>query len=159
MYECHDGAVRYAPPHAANIVKRAPMFWDYFWLDEAEKWATASKDPSTQVGAVLVDRNNVLVSTGFNGFPRGVEDRAERYNNREIKYKFIMHAEANAVINAKGQAQDCTLYVYPSFGIPPMCTECAKIVIQAGVREVVGYEIAPENLEAAERWKDSIAIS
>ena len=156
MYERFDGS---AKPPREEMVVRDPLFWDYFWLDQAERWSLASKDPSTKVGAVLVDEDNVLVSTGFNGFPRGVRDLQERYNNRELKYKFIMHAEANAVMNAKGRTERCTLYVYPSFGVPPMCTECAKLVIQAGVREVVGYEIQPEHLEASLRWQASIAIS
>lgn len=138
----------------ADILRRGPLFWDYFWLDEAEKWASASKDPSTKVGAVLVDQHNVLVSTGFNGFPRGVDDTAARYNNRELKYKFVMHAEANAVINAKGRAEGCRLYIYPSFGLPHMCNECAKVVIQAGVCEVIGYAGG-----AITRWAESLEIA
>jgi dCMP deaminase len=138
-----------------DIEPRPESFWDYFWMDQAKTWSLASKDPSTKVGAVLVDENNVLVATGFNGFPRGVYDSQQRYDNRELKYKFIMHAEANAVINAGHRARGATIYVYPSFGLPPLCTECAKLVIQAGVKEVVGFVVNPSNADAAARWKSA----
>ena len=71
--------------------------WDKRWIGVAEHIARFSKDPSTQVGAVIVDGMNRLVSIGYNGFPRGVADDDERYNNRKTKLKLIVHAEANAI--------------------------------------------------------------
>ena len=73
--------------------------WDRRYLDIAKSVSQWSKDPSTKVGAVLV-RDNRIVSVGYNGFPEGVDDSEERYNNRELKYDLVVHAEVNAIISA-----------------------------------------------------------
>ena len=74
--------------------------WDERYLSLAAEVATWSKDPSTQVGAVTVGSKKEVLSQGFNGFPRGIHDTDERYNDRETKYKFVVHAEMNAIYNA-----------------------------------------------------------
>jgi dCMP deaminase len=110
--------------------------WDERYLSLAAEVATWSKDPSTQVGAVTVGSKKEVLSQGFNGFPRGIHDTDERYNDRETKYKFVVHAEMNAIYNAtySGTSLDgSTLYVY---GLP-ICSECAKGVIQVGIKKVV----------------------
>ncbi len=108
--------------------------WDERFMGLAVHIAGWSKDPSTQVGAVLIDpRNKRVVATGFNGFPAGVEDRADRLENREVKYEMVVHAEQNALMFAGTQAQDCTIYVTP---LPP-CARCAALLIQSGVQRVV----------------------
>ena len=111
-----------------------PDKWDDRFMGLAAHIAAWSKDPSTQVGAVLVDpRNKRVVATGFNGFPAGVEDRADRLENRQVKYEMVVHAEQNALMFAGTQAQGCTIYVTP---LPP-CARCAALLIQAGVQRVV----------------------
>jgi dCMP deaminase len=136
--------------------------WDRKYLELAKYVANAwSKDPSTKVGAVLVNYEVGQEFIGFNGFPRGVDDSPERYADRELKYKMVVHAEVNAIQKAGQLARGSTLYVYPSFSFPPICNECAKLAIQSGVKEVVGYEpdltgIAPSRVA---RWAESILIS
>ena len=110
--------------------------WDKRYMQiaiEVSKW---SKDPSTKVGAVIVGKKGQIVSQGYNGFPRGIKDSWERLNTRETKYKFILHAEMNAILNALyngSSVNDCTIYVH---GLP-VCNECAKAIIQSGIREVI----------------------
>ena len=94
--------------------------------------ARQSKDPSTQVGAVVRDARNVVVGMGWNGFPRGCKDSPELYNNREVKYQRTVHAEINSVLNANASTQGCAMYSWP---LPP-CERCAPALIQAGIREV-----------------------
>jgi len=101
----------------------------------AEHVATWSKDPSTQVGCVIVDKQNRVVSLGFNGFPRGIKDLTDRYNDKETKYLFVAHAERNALDNAPLSVEGCTLF---SPLLP--CNECAKSIIQKGIAKVVSYE-------------------
>lgn len=124
--------------------------WDDFYLGMAAYVATASKDPSTQVGAVIVRPNNTLASVGYNGFPRGMNDDPELYANREVKYSRIVHAEMNAILNANGSVDGCTLY---TSALPP-CDRCAVFVVQAGITRVV-YEQPSDGV--LERWADSIA--
>lgn len=132
--------------------------WDKRFLSLAKEVSIWSKDPSTQVGAILVNDDKIVVGMGYNGFSRGVDDSPERYNNRELKYKMVCHAEMNAIINAGHAAKGCTLYVYPAFISPPICNDCCKYAIQAGVKEIVGYK-ADEESEVAKRWRESILIS
>lgn len=132
--------------------------WDIRFLNLAKEISTWSKDPSTKVGAVLVNDLKQVVGMGYNGFARGIEDTTERLNDREIKYKLVVHAEVNAVIQAGDNARGSVLYVYPSFMIPPICHECCKVAIQAGVQGIVGY--SPDETDPrVQRWKDSIAVS
>lgn len=118
--------------------------WDSRFLSLAKEVSTWSKDPSTGVGAVIVDKDHRLVSVGFNGFPRGIKDD-ERLNNRELKYEYTIHAEVNAVLFAKQPLDDCTIYVWP---LPP-CSRCAAILAQSGIARVVSQAVTEE------RWKES----
>jgi dCMP deaminase len=133
--------------------------WDKRFLKLAEHIAQWSRDPSTKVGAVLVEPGtNLVLGLGYNGFARGVEDTEERYADRELKYKFMVHAEINAILAAGSKARGTRLYVFPSFMPPPICNECCKVAMQAGVSEIVGY-VANESDTRAQRWAESIKIS
>ena len=132
--------------------------WDRFYLGLAKYYSTASKDPSTKVGAVLVSPDNRVVGLGYNGFPAGVKDSKERLTNREVKYSLVTHAEVNACVNAGHESKNATLYVWPSFALPPICNECCKVALTAGIKEIVGF-VADVDEERAARWKDSIAIA
>jgi len=126
--------------------------WDDFFLKMAELVASRSKDPSTKVGAVITDGEKHLISIGYNGFPQDIEDTPERLNNRDLKYKYIIHADVNAILNATQPVKYGTMYVWP---FPP-CSNCANIIIQAGIFRVVTKKPTPE---LAERWKDSLALT
>ena len=145
----------FPPFPSAWIAPQQDEKWDRRFLELARHISSWSKDPSTKVGAVIVDIDRIVVGMGYNGFPRGVRDDPDRYNDRETKYSLVVHAELNAVLAAGIQARGSTIYVYPSFGIPPLCTNCAKAVIQAGITRVVGYEPAV-NSAVAERWRSEI---
>ncbi len=127
--------------------------WDRRYLSLAKEVSTWSKDPSTQVGAVTVGSKKEVLSQGFNGFPRGIHDTDERYNNRDTKYKLVVHAEMNAIYNAtySGTSLDgATLYVY---GLP-ICSECAKGIIQVGIKKVV-----VEKFKELDNWNESVQLS
>lgn len=113
--------------------------------------ATASKDPSTQVGCVIVNPARQIVSTGFNGFPRGVDDDQARYADRATKYLMVQHAEANAILQASGDVRGGTAYV-----THPPCAQCAGALIQAGIARIVTVE---PNAALAERFRDSFAAA
>ena len=118
--------------------------WEQRFLALAEHVAAWSKDPSTQVGAVVADNRKRVCGLGYNGFARGVEDSATRLGTREFKYKLVLHAEENALAFAT-RTQDCTLYTWP---LPP-CSHCMSLAIQHGIIRI----IAPEPSKAhAERW-------
>lgn len=119
--------------------------WSTRFMELAEHVATWSKDPSTQVGCVIVDKQNRVVSLGFNGFPRGVKDIASRYTDKETKYLFVAHAERNALDNAPLSVEGCTLYS-PLFP----CNECAKSIIQKGIKKVISY--VPDEDRPHLRW-------
>ena len=109
--------------------------WDKNFLELAKTVSTFSKDPSTQVGAVIVDNDNRVISIGYNGFPKGIKDD-NRLDNRELKYEMIVHAEANALLFANAPVKGCTIYTWP---FQP-CSRCASLIIQAGVQRVVSVE-------------------
>lgn len=132
--------------------------WDRRFLELAKVVSAWSKDPSTGVGAVLADEHKHVVGMGFNGFPAGVVDSPERYNDRPLKYKMVVHAEVNAILQAGHRAKGSTLYVYPSFWEPNICHDCAKTAIQAGVKCVVGYDYDRDNPRAT-NWKDSLELA
>jgi len=126
--------------------------WDRRFLGLAmDPYSTWSKDPSTQVGAVIT-RGNRQVSQGYNGFPAGVDDSPDRYADREFKYRAVIHAEANAIIWAQEDLTGCTIYVWP---MPP-CGGCAGKIIQAGILRVVTVSPTPAQLE---RWGLDIMIA
>lgn len=118
--------------------------WDKRFLDMAKLVSTWSKDPSTQVGAVIVDENNRVISIGFNGLPVGIEDKDDILSNRELKYRMILHAEENAIHFANRDITGCTIYTYP---LPP-CIKCSSSIIQRGIKKVVSYS------SSNDRWKN-----
>ena len=123
--------------------------WDYRFLDLAQLISTWSKDPSKQIGAVAIGDKRQILAQGYNGFPRGVIDSEDRYADRQRKYELVVHAEMNVIYNASynGVSLDgSTLYVH---GLP-VCSECAKAVIQVGIKNVIMRKQVPE-----ERWLDS----
>lgn len=127
------------------------MSWDSHFMGMAEYVATKSKDRSTKVGAVIVGPDNEVRSTGYNGFPRGVNDDAEERHERPAKYAFVVHGEANAILAAARVGvplKDCRIYVtaWP-------CAECSKAIIQAGITEVIAP--MPDD-EFYKRWKESM---
>ena len=127
--------------------------WDERFLKLAKEIATWSKDPSTKVGAVAIGDKGEVLAQGYNGFPRGVEDLDERYKNKETKYKYVVHAEMNCIYNAtyNGVSLDgAELYVY---GLP-VCSECAKGIIQVGIKSVYMEEI-----NIPDRWEKASAFS
>lgn len=118
--------------------------WDSRFLSLAEEVASWSKDPSTKVGCVIVDEEtNRIMGVGFNGFPRGMCDHKELYDDRDTKNSRTIHAEVNAVLNSQ-KAEGCTAYV----STPP-CTSCTLVLIQAGINRVV---CQPPSDDYLSRW-------
>ena len=117
--------------------------WDLRFYNLAKEISTWSKDPSTQVGAVIANRKNRLVSVGYNGFPAGVKDDI---HNREMKILRTIHAEANAINFAKQELDDCVLY---STMMP--CAHCAASIIQNGIKRVV---CGNTSIDYLSRWAD-----
>jgi dCMP deaminase len=127
--------------------------WTRRHLDTAKNISTWSKDPSRKIGAVAVGKNNNILATGYNGFPRGIEDN-HRLNDRETKYKYIVHGEMNCIYNACFNGislAGATLYVY---GLP-VCSECCKGIIQVGIKTVIAE--VPKDLP--EHWKESTKLA
>ena len=122
-----------------NLKRKDYLNWDEYFMGIAKLTAGRSKDPNTQVGAVIVSENNRVLSTGYNGTPNGFNDDDFPWgrdgNPLETKYMFVCHAEANAIDNFRGYKKDfenARIYVdlFP-------CNECAKKIIQSGIKEVV----------------------
>lgn len=124
--------------------------WNKRFFDMANLVASWSKDPSSKIGAVIVDSNNRVISTGYNGFPIGIGDTAERLENREIKYKMVLHAEENAIMFARQNLEGCSLYVT----MMPPCSHCAALIIQSGIKRVY----APDS-DIPERWESSVKLT
>ena len=126
--------------------------WDQRYIELARYISGWSKDPSTKVGAVITHPvNKRIISTGFNGFPAGVEDSADRLEDRTIKYEMVVHAELNALLFAGNAAEGATLYVYP---LSP-CARCAVTIIQAGIKRIV----APQQDFDHERWGKTLKFA
>lgn len=111
--------------------------WDEYFMGISLLSAQRSKDPNTQVGACIVNKDKKIVGVGYNGFPRGCDDDCMPWSREgaflDTKYPFVCHAELNAILNSISRdLNDCTIYValFP-------CNECAKAIIQAGIKEVV----------------------
>jgi len=123
--------------------------WDERFIRMANMIATWSKDPSSQIGCVIANDKKVL-ATGYNGFPKNILDDPERLSNREIKYGLIIHAEMNAIYNAAFHGVPlvgATMYVA---GLP-ICSDCAKGVIQVGIKRVV-MDADLNNKKWADSW-------
>ena len=133
--------------------------WDEYFMGIAMLAARRSKDPSTQVGACIVSPDNIIISTGYNGMPKGCSDDEFPWDREgaETKYPFVVHAELTAILNANGRdLRGSRLYValFP-------CNECAKAIIQSGVKEVVylsdKYAGTPGNI-ASKRMLDAAGV-
>ena len=127
--------------------------WDRRFLELAKHISKWSKDPSTKVGCVVVGEDREIRSTGFNGFPRGIEDDSDRLEDREQKYPLICHAEENAIMHAARigiSLKGNTAYI----SWPP-CSRCARSLIQAGVNEVV----FPAGVDVPKRWRPDFDIA
>ena len=111
--------------------------WDEYFMGVALLAAQRSKDPNTQVGACIVDDQNRILSTGYNGFPQGCSDDEFPWNRDEslgeTKYQFVVHAELNAILNARGKTLAGSKVYVALFP----CNECAKAIIQSGIKEVI----------------------
>lgn len=127
-----------------------PSLWQARWMERAKQISQWSKDPSTQVGCVYVDEERKLeLSGGYNGFPRGIDDD-ERLDDRELKYKLVVHAEMNGIFNAAANGinlRGSSLFAWAL----PICSECAKGIIQVGVKKVYVQECFVSN----ERWRNT----
>ena len=112
--------------------------WGNHYINLAKEISTWSKDPSSKIGAIAVGEKGQILAQGYNGFPRGILDSADRYNDRPTKYRLVVHAEMNVIYNAtyNGVSLDgARLFVY---GLP-VCSECAKGIIQVGIKAVTIY--------------------
>ena len=126
--------------------------WDEYFMGVALLSAKRSKDPSTQVGACIINKDKRIIAIGYNGFPNGCDDDVFPWgktdsNPLNTKYPYVVHAEANAILNSNSNLKGSKLYVtlFP-------CNECAKLLIQAGIEEIV-------YLSDKNRTSDSFAAS
>lgn len=123
--------------------------WDSRFLELAQSISDWSKDPSTLVGAIIVDKNKRIISIGYNGLPQKIKDSPERLNNRELKLKCVIHAEINALLFANCKIDGCTLYTYPFMP----CGPCCSMFIQSGISRIVSIN------NYNERWAKDFEIT
>lgn len=137
--------------------------WDHHFLGMAMYHSRMSKDPSTRVGSVIVGPDREILSAGFNGFPRGIADTAERLADRDTKLQLVVHAEMNALLAAARtgmRLMGCTLYLAATddsglvWGGPP-CTRCVVEIIQVGINEIVSYPVKA----IPSRWHADLALA
>lgn len=134
------------------------LTWDEYFMGIALLSAKRSKDPSTQVGACIVNKEKKIVGLGYNGFPIGCDDDALPWEREgdflDTKYPYVCHAELNAILNSIKDLSNCSIYValFP-------CNECAKAIIQSGIREVVylsdKYQGTPSNVASKKMFQMS----
>ena len=112
------------------------LTWDEYFMSVANLSSMRSKDPKTKVGACIVNENNHIVGVGYNGFPVGISDEEFPWGKEgdflDTKYPYVVHAEQNAILNAHVSIRGCRIYT-SSFP----CNECAKYIIQSGIKEVI----------------------
>ena len=128
--------------------------WKIRYFKLAKKISEWSKDPSTKVGAICIGKQGQVLSQGYNGFPRNFDDDLEKYKNRELKYKYIVHAEMNCIYHATLNGislQDSSLFVY---GLD-ICSECAKGIVQVGIKNV--YTCSKPTV--SDYWRQSFIIT
>ena len=129
-------------------MKTKVLSWDEYFMALAHLAAKRSKDPSTQVGACIVNDSNRIVGIGYNGMPSGCDDSQFPWEREgsgiDTKYPYVVHAELNAILNSIQNLHGCRIYVslFP-------CNECAKAIIQSGIREII-YE--------SDKYADSEAV-
>ena len=129
------------------------LSWDDYFMSVALLSGKRSKDPSTQVGACIVNKNNIIESIGYNGLPKGCSDDEFPWGKEgetlNTKYPFVVHAELNAILNAKGKdLSGCRIYValFP-------CNECAKAIIQSGISDVIYFSDKYANTDSVKASK------
>lgn len=132
--------------------------WDTYFMGVAELSALRSKDPNTQVGACIVNTKNRIIGIGYNGFPYGCEDDTYPWtregNFLDTKYPYVVHAEPNAILNSTTSLEGATMYVtlFP-------CHECAKLIIQSGIKQIVyasnKYEGTESNIASQNMLKSA----
>jgi dCMP deaminase len=117
---------------------RDELTWDELFILQAVLISQKSKDPSTKVGCIIVNDDNVILSTGFNGFPRGIEEDWKDRWKRPEKYFWVEHAERNAIFNAARVGVSLNgAKAYLNWE-PKPCADCSRALIQAGIKEVIG---------------------
>ena len=129
--------------------------WDKKYIRLAREISSWSKDPSKQIGAVAIGEKGQVLAQGYNGFPRAIEDTDDRLNHRQTKYKYVVHAEMNCIYNATYNGvslNGSTMYIY---GLP-VCSECAKGLIQVGIKRVVSTPITDATPET---WVESTKLT
>lgn len=123
--------------------------WSFWFISLAQFVSYRSRDPSTRVGAVIARPDNTVASIGYNDFPRGISHQPQRYTDRDFRLKAMVHAERNAILNAHEPLAGCRLFTtfHP-------CSECAKEIIQSGIRCIVIRDrLVPD------RWKEDMDFS
>lgn len=136
-----------------NKMKR----WMDHFIQMAKLVSSMSKDPNHKIGAVIVNQDNRIISMGFNGFAKGVEDSQDRLNNKEVKRALMLHAEENAILQALAGKQDltnCDIYV---FGYPP-CVHCTSLIIQSGIKHVY-FRFPDKKRKISDAWKQSFKLA
>jgi len=138
--------------------KEDVLTWDQYFMSMAHLSAMRSKDPNTRVGACIVNPQKRVVGFGYNGFPMGCSDTKYSWEREgdflETKYPYVVHAELNAILNSIQNLAGCTMYVslFP-------CNECAKAIIQSGIKTVVyeddKYDGSPENMASKRMFLDA----
>ncbi len=120
--------------------------WDEYFMGIAMLAARRSKDPNTQVGACIVSQDNIIISTGYNGMPKGCDDDVFPWDRtgEQTKYPYVVHAELNAILNASGRDLRGSRIFVALFP----CNECAKSIIQSGIKEV---------LYLSDKYRDSMS--
>lgn len=130
-----------------KIASKPISKWDKRFVELAKYISEWSKDPNAKVGAVLYSKKGGNISIGYNGFPMGVEDSAERLEDKDTKLELVVHAEVNALLAAGARAEGSTVYVWGK----PICARCAGPIIQAGVKRIVS--LAPDDTDS--HWDKS----
>ncbi len=135
--------------------------WDEYFMGIALLSSERSKDPNTQVGACIVSKDNRILSIGYNGAPRGLDDDNMKWDREgsflDTKYAYVCHGELNAILNYRGNLEGGKIYV----GLFP-CNECAKAIIQSGIKEVIYKEdkyADSDNVIASKMMFDTCGVS
>ena len=132
------------------------MNWDEYFIKMADLVSLKSKDRSIKIGCVLVGEDHSVLGTGFNGFPRGVNDDIDARHDRPLKYSLTSHAELNSITNcARNGVKTLGATLYLNCG-PNACADCSRAIIQAGIKAVVGMDVSFEGKGA--QWEESCRI-
>ena len=129
------------------VYKHAFTEWDKRWIGMAKYVSTFSKDPSSQVGAVIV-KGKREISFGFNGFPECIPDNPEWYNDRELKLKLVIHAEQNALdkVERRSDLVGASIYVFPY----APCGGCCKSIVASGISRIIGGNLRKISIQESE---------